>query len=291
MKKRIALVLALLLALTLTGCKSNDYKSAVNAMERGDYATAAQQLEALGDYQDSKQLLKQCRYALAVEDFNAGNYESALEAFQALGDYIDAVSYASRAQDGLLRQKIAGSWHSETLDVTELFLNGAESQMEGIAEALREQGVTFQIVMNCSFAEDGTCSMVGTVVDMDGFVEKVNSFLRDLMTQMLEQEFAAEGYTLEEVYALLGVNDADEVFQAVTGMTIQEYIDELGLQELLNIAVEALKFDGSYTVEDGVILCNGDKIRYDADTDTLKLLFDDETEKLMGVDALSMSRG
>ena len=64
MKKRIALVLALLLALTLTGCKSNDYKSAVNAMESGDYATAAQQLEALGDYQDSKQLLKQCRYAL-----------------------------------------------------------------------------------------------------------------------------------------------------------------------------------------------------------------------------------
>ena len=158
MKKRIALVLALLLALTLTGCKSNDYKSAVNAMESGDYATAAQQLEALGDYKESQQMLRQCRYALAVEDFNAGNYESALEAFQALGDYIDAVSYASRAQDGLLRQKIAGSWHSETLDVTELFLNGAESQMEGIAEALREQGVTFQIVMNCSFAEDGTCS-------------------------------------------------------------------------------------------------------------------------------------
>ena len=77
MKKRIALVLALLLALTLTGCKSNDYKSAVNAMERGDYATAAQQLEALGDYQDSKQLMKQCRYALAVEDFNAGKYKSA----------------------------------------------------------------------------------------------------------------------------------------------------------------------------------------------------------------------
>ena len=197
----------------------------------------------------------------------------------------------TRAQDGLLRQKIAGSWHSEALDVTELFLDGAESQMEGIAEALREQGVTFQIVVNCSFAEDGTCSMVGTVVDMDGFVEKVNSFLRDLMTQMLEQEFAAEGYTLEEAYALLGVNDADEVFQAVTGMTIQEYIDELGLRELLDIAVEALKFDGSYAVEDGVILCNGDKIRYDADTDTLKLLFDDETEKLMGVDALSMSRG
>lgn len=45
-------------------------------MERGDYATAAQQLEALGDYQDSKQLLKQCRYALAVEDFNAGNYKA-----------------------------------------------------------------------------------------------------------------------------------------------------------------------------------------------------------------------
>ena len=291
MKKRIALVLALLLALTLTGCKSNDYKSAVNAMERGDYATAAQQLEALGDYKESQQMLRQCRYALAVEDFNNENFEKAVEEFRNLGDYLDAASYVTRAEDGLLQQKIVGSWHSEMLDVTELFLDGAESQMEGIAEALREQGVTFQIVMNCSFAEDGTCSMVGTVVDMDGFVEKVNSFLRNLMTQMLEQEFAAEGYTLEEAYALLGVNDADEVFQAVTGMTIQEYIDELGLRELLDIAVEALKFNGSYTVEDGVILCNGDKIRYDADTDTLKLLFDDETGKLMGVDALSMSRG
>ena len=248
MKKRIALVLALLLALTLTGCKSNDYKSAVNAMESGDYATAAQQLEALGDYKESQQMLRQCRYALAVEDFNNENFEKAVEEFRNLGDYLDAASYVTRAQDGLLRQKIAGSWHSEALDVTELFLDGAESQMEGIAEALREQGVTFQIVVNCSFAEDGTCSMVGTVVDMDGFVEKVNSFLRDLMTQMLEQEFAAEGYTLEEAYALLGVNDADEVFQAVTGMTIQEYIDELGLRELLDIAVEALKFAGSYTV-------------------------------------------
>ena len=75
MKKRIALVLALLLALTLTGCKSNDYKSAVNAMESGDYATAAQQLEALGDYKESQQMLRQCRYALAVEEITKARWK------------------------------------------------------------------------------------------------------------------------------------------------------------------------------------------------------------------------
>ena len=84
MKKVIAFILALTMALALTGCKSSDYKSAVKAMEDGDYAAAVRQLETLDDYRDSRQLLKQCRYALAVESFNAGDYESALEVFKDL---------------------------------------------------------------------------------------------------------------------------------------------------------------------------------------------------------------
>lgn len=290
MKKGIALILILTMVFTLTGCKSSDYKSAVKAMEDGDYAAAAQKLEALDDYQDSRQLLKQCRYALAVEDFNAGNFESALEAFRDLGSYIDAASYAAQAQDALLRRRIAGGWRSDVLDVTDLFLAGAESQMEGITEGLEAHDVSLKMVLDCTFAEDGTCSVSASFEDLDGFMEKLNAFFRDMMEETLESEFAAEGLTMDQVYAALGVSDMDGVFQAVAGMTIQEFMDAMGLQELIEAALEELKYEGAFTIEDGAIQCNGGKIRYNAETDTLELLVNDEEQELLGVERLSMSR-
>ena len=290
MKKVIAFILALTMALALTGCKSSDYKSAVKAMEDGDYAAAARQLETLDDYRDSRQLLKQCRYALAVENFNAGDYESALEIFKDLGDYIDAANYAVRAQDGLLRRHIAGGWHSDVLDVTDLFLAGAESQMEGITEGLKEHDLSLKITLNCTFAEDGTCSVAGAIDDLDGFLEKLNAFFRDLMEKTLESEFAAEGLTMDEVYAALEVTSMDELFQAVAGMTLQEFLDSIQIRELIETALEELKYEGTFTIEDGTILCNGDKLQYNAETDTLELLANEEGKELLGVDSLSMSR-
>ncbi len=290
MKKIIASVLVLTMLLALAGCKSSDYKSAVKAMEDGNYAAAAQQLEALDDYQDSRQLLKQCRYALAIADFNAGNYESALETFRALGDYIDAANYAVQAQDGLLRRHIAGGWHSDVLDVTDLFLAGAESQMEGITAGLKEHDLSLKITLDCTFAEDGTCSVAGSIDDLDGFMEKLNAFFRDLLEKTLESEFAAEGLTMDEVYAALEVTSTDELFQAVAGMTVQEFIDAINIREFIEMALEELKYEGTFTIEDGTILCNGDKLQYNEETDTLELLTNEEGKELLGVDSLSMSR-
>lgn len=290
MKKGIAFILALTMAFALTGCKSSDYKSAVKAMEDGNYAAAAQQLEALDDYQDSRQLLKQCRYALAVADFNAGNYESALETFRDLGYYIDAANYAVQARDGLLRQHIAGGWHSDVLDVTDLFLAGAESQMEGITEGLKEHDLSLKITLNCTFAEDGTCSVAGSIDNLDGFMEKLNAFFRDLVEKTLESEFAAEGLTMDEVYAALEVTSTDELFQAVAGMTIQEFVDAINIREFIEMALEELKYEGTFTVEDGMILCNGDKFQYNEEADTLELMTNEEGKELLGADSLSLSR-
>lgn len=57
MKKFVTLILVLTLALSLTGCKISDYKTAVSAMEEGRYTEAAATLETLADYKDSARLL------------------------------------------------------------------------------------------------------------------------------------------------------------------------------------------------------------------------------------------
>lgn len=290
MKKKIALVLALLLVLTLSGCKSDDYKSALNAMDAGDYVAAAQQLEALGDYKESQQMLKQCKYALAVEDFNNQNYEAAVEKFQALGDYIDASNYVSRAEDGLLQQKIVGSWHSEALDFTEMFLSNIESGMEGLSDTLREQDISLKMTMDVTFRGDGTCSVAGSFGDIDAFMEKLSDCFAVAIEKELEQEFAAQDITLEEAYEAMGVSNVNEIFQAITGLTLQEFMDASGARELLETSAEAMTYDGKFTVTDGVIQCAGDEITYNAQDDTLKIRMNAEVQDLLGVDSLPMSR-
>lgn len=93
MKKNIALVLvAAMLLVTLTGCNSSDYKAAAELYAGGSYIEAAQMFEALGDYKDSADQARICRYAYAKELFEAGEFTQAAQAFAELGDYQDSAA-------------------------------------------------------------------------------------------------------------------------------------------------------------------------------------------------------
>lgn len=71
MKRKIAIIgLVLALCLSLTGCKSSDYKKAVGLQESGDYQAAAEMFQALGDYQDAASRLGTCNdYIAATQEF------------------------------------------------------------------------------------------------------------------------------------------------------------------------------------------------------------------------------
>ena len=235
-------------------------------------------------------MLRQCRYALALEDFNNEDFEKAAEEFRNLGDYLDAASYVSRAEDGLIRQQIVGTWHSGTIDLTDVMLAAAETQMEGITDSLKEQNVRLDMTLNVTFREDGTCSVTGAFGDIDGFMEKVNSFFASVLESELEEELATEGMTLQDAYDELDVTNVDELFQAIAGMTISEFTDSLGLKEILQQAEESMTSDGRFTVEKGVILCSGDEMYYDAAQDTLSLQADDELQQVLGLESLTLNR-
>ena len=81
MRKVLCFCLAVALCLCLCACQSSDYKKAVSLMETGEYEQAIAIFEALGDYEDSVQKIKDCelgiletKYNDAVALLEAGSY-------------------------------------------------------------------------------------------------------------------------------------------------------------------------------------------------------------------------
>lgn len=64
MKKIVLCGLIAIMSFCLSGCKSSDYKTAVQLMESKEYSKAATAFEKLGDYKDSADLLADCKEML-----------------------------------------------------------------------------------------------------------------------------------------------------------------------------------------------------------------------------------
>lgn len=92
MKRYILMVVVL--ALLLTGCKSNDYEKAVALHEEGKYEEAIVLFLELEDYKDSADRLQDCYNAVNYENattaFIGGDYQKAIALYRKLGDYKDS---------------------------------------------------------------------------------------------------------------------------------------------------------------------------------------------------------
>lgn len=69
---------------------NNKYNAAVTLMDNGDYDAAIKAFEAMADYKDSAERIKECKYCAAVAMMGNGDYEEAKKEFKAIGDYKDS---------------------------------------------------------------------------------------------------------------------------------------------------------------------------------------------------------
>lgn len=70
------------------------YNAASKLFESGSYAEAETAYLALGEYQDSAELVKECEYRMAKSLFAQGRLEEAEAKFRALGGYKDSLAWA-----------------------------------------------------------------------------------------------------------------------------------------------------------------------------------------------------
>ena len=261
MKRILALAITLVMLFSLAGCASGDYKKAVSLMEAGSYEEALAMFSTLGDYEDSAELANACNYELGLAAYNDKDYDAALTYLENANGHADSSDYISRIHDAIVAEKIVGSWISEEVDVTEDILDEivmelayALGQYEEIdRDSLPDFSFAFQVCLDIEssgrFSE--YCSD-STLESLDSLMPVVEDIFRKALEAELTAELAAEGATMEDLYAELGVDDLDSVVTALFGMSIPEFIDEIGFYDILSLAF-SVSNRGTFTVEDGVI--------------------------------------
>lgn len=327
MKKFVTLMLALTLALSLTGCKISDYKKAVSAMEEGRYADAIVLLEAVEDYKDSAELLDKCHYVLAEQAFESKEYADAKAAFQALGDYKDSAAYVKKCdynlalnayededysaaleifqslegysdsdryiaecESAILAAKLEGQWDTDVLDMTPYILTLLSQTDEDLANLLAERGTLLGLTVSVTFGEAGFCTQTVAYTNLDNLMETFEAVIRASSLAQLEAVLAADNFTLQDLYDELGTDDLDEIYQQVAGYTIGDLLDAFALDETLEVLAESLTQECTYVIKDGDIYCNSDVFHYDADTDTLTTEADELSAEILGYDSIIMHR-
>lgn len=104
MKRISVLFFAVLMMISLTACKSDDYKEAMELYINREYDAALVIFTELGDYEDSVNMVTKCRYAQAHLLLQNGKYEEARFIFEELGDYEDS---AENVKECYYQQAIA----------------------------------------------------------------------------------------------------------------------------------------------------------------------------------------
>ena len=103
MKKFLSLLIVIcLLSLSLISCGENrKYKEALNLLDEGEYAAAYEILKKLGDYKDSKEILKHFRYVLKEVTYSQTDYTGKVvkDSFSIQYTY-NADNLLSQKQDG-----------------------------------------------------------------------------------------------------------------------------------------------------------------------------------------------
>lgn len=328
MKRRIAILLVLALVLALSGCKSSDYKQAVTAMDAGNYQEALTALEALGDYKDASDLAVKCRYAIAEDNFDKGEYETALTQFTDLGDYRDSGKYVTKCnyalavkafededytkakdlftdladyqdskdylektENALLLKSVSGTWKSGTFDLFTYLVDSMglmEDAWKNVTsgETLPRADASFTVTID----ENGEYGVECTIERSENF----SAVFKDLMVRYLKEaistNLAAQGYTLDDLYAELGTEDWDEVMNGLYGMDMDGFLkNQVGMEDALD-AIETAAFDhGTVEFEDGKLVLGENTMTYDAEKDTLT---DEDTDQadLFGQDSVTYTR-
>lgn len=328
MRKRIAILLVLALVLALSGCKSSDYKQAVTAMDAGNYQEALTALDALGDYKDAADLAVKCRYAIAEDNFDKGEYETALTQFTDLGDYRDSgkyvtkcnyalavkafedkdytkaqdlftgladyqdsESYLEKTENALLLQAVSGTWKSGSFDLF-TYLVDSMGLMENAWNTVTSDGTLPQA--NASFTvtidENGEYGVECTIERSENFGDAFKDLMIRYMKEAISTNLAAQGYTLDDLYAELGTEDWDEVMNGLYGVNMDEFLkNQVGMEDALD-AIETAAFDhGTVEFEDGKLVLGESTLSYDAEKDTLT---DEDTDQadLFGQDSVTYTR-
>lgn len=244
--------------------KACDYKIAKDLLNSGDYESAGVIFKQLDDYEDSEDWRKHCDYLAASAMFAAGDFNSAALAFDALGDFDDSAKMASRSRDKALADRLVGIWSTAPQDVTE-YLVTYFADAAVFSNATLEEFFPFEEYYTAfllTLSKDGTFTYAPDYMlydeTLDSFIDSAGKGLREYYITAAEQSFEEQGFSHEEAYDFLGVDDMDGVIEMFLGMSLEKRLDDLIPKASLIAMEEAKELSGTYTVSNGNLVLTVD---------------------------------
>ena len=327
-KKLALILLTAALMLTVTGCGANDYQTAVQLMGSGDAAAASAAFKALGDYKDSAalasacdysiatdaylakdyeqaralfaalgdykesaSLVTACDYAIAQNTYDAGEYAHAAELFTALGDYKNSAALAAQAGDRVFAEKLLGSWASNEMDVSSIFIDSlydaidddesskalldcmelgaphgsilhrADRVVRLYERVINSAGAGDRIVLpwyTIEFTGEGTFLLAADSESAAAMIDTFYTAFTDGLTAYLEKEIeqdaANNGYTMEGLMQTYGCTTTRELIDAMLEMPLEDFMASLLPKETLKELLDSGTVNGVYAVKNGEIV-------------------------------------
>ena len=245
MKKNVWAPLLMAALLLLSGCKSADYKAAVEVYEAGDYAAAAEAFRLLDDYKDSAALVQDCEAQLAAQ------------------------------RDAALRESLPGLWVCEGLDMTEEFMaalpeSGGETDLYELCEL-----PVIRMDLELKLGEDGSFALACCEEDVltaeKAVTEALKEGVQGFLLSVVQEVFEGAGMSMEEACARSGATGDEELLEATMAMSMEEIYAAMGLEELATGHWQRDVSEGSWLIADGVLTLNDAEAVYDAAAETITL--------------------
>ena len=291
-KKLALILLTAALMLTVTGCGANDYQTAVQLMGSGDAAAASAAFKALGDYKDSAALASACDYSIATDAYLAEDYEQAralfaAELFTALGDYKNSAALAAQAGDRVFAEKLLGSWVSNEMDVSSIFIDSLydaiddDESSKALLDCMELGALPLKYTIE--FTGEGTFLLAADSESAAAMIDTFYTAFTDGLTAYLEKEIeqdaANNGYTVEGLMQTYGCTTTRELIDAMLEMPLEDFMASLLPKETLKELLDSGTVNGVYAVKNGEIVLTIGKTQssavYDEAAGTLSVVDED----------------
>lgn len=227
LSKALTLLLILSTLLSMTGCEALDYRKAVAQYNSGNFDAAAESFSALGEYEDSRELVTLSQYWAALSRMEKGNFAEALPRFLKLGDYEDSAQWAVECQ----YQMAVNLFEAGSLsDAEAIFLELGD--YKGTTEYLRR--ICWQKLYD-ALPEEGICTETSEGMQLQVVPQTGESNQLSLFVSRTKDM----GYVFYDDLALTLTRDSLEAeFTAKSTFTMDFHGEEIGSQQIASGKVD-----------------------------------------------------
>lgn len=141
LKKILFFTSSLILAFSLTACKSTDYEQANKLYNSSNYEEALVLYEKLEDYKDANDKMLDCKYEIANNYIQNKEYDTALELFVELDTFKNSQTQAIFCQYNIAENYFNSKKYSDALDIYKQ-IEDYEDSKEKIQFCQREIGMS-----------------------------------------------------------------------------------------------------------------------------------------------------